>query len=139
MKKALLGLVLFSMTSCTYDNVYLNREEDKNEAQKITEKLYYFLQQNNKDDAYKLFGNTFFEVTSKDQLSKIIEMAKKEYGEIQNDSLSAWQSQVIKGSHPDSNYEMTYLVKRTHGSTKEVITLQKERDTIKIIGYRVNF
>lgn len=34
---------------------------------------------------------------------------------------------------------MTYQVRREIGNTQEVITLQKENDTIRIIGYRIDF
>lgn len=139
MKKYLLIIFCLFLTSCSFDKIYENREEDKNEAQKITEKFYYFLQQDNNSYAFKLFSNNFFKVTNQDKLSQVIDKTKNEYGKIQSDSLSNWRTHVTKGSNPISKYEMTYQVKREIGNTQEVITLQKENDTVKIIGYRIDF
>lgn len=38
-----------------------------------------------------------------------------------------------------SEYELTYDVNRNYGKTKEIISLKKEKDTIKITGYRIDF
>ena len=139
MKKIGLGLILISMMSCSYDKIYENREEDRQDAQKVTEKFYYFLQQDNTEDAFKLFSNNFFQVTTRDKLSQVINKTQNEYGRIQSDSLYNWRTHITKGSNPVSKYEMTYWVRRETGNTQEVITLQKENDTIKIIGYRIDF
>lgn len=60
MKKYLLIIFSLSLVSCSFDKIYDNRDEDKNDAQKITEKFYYFILQDNSIDAFKLFSNTFF-------------------------------------------------------------------------------
>jgi len=67
-----------------------------------------------------------------------MEKTENEHGKIKDDSLSNWRTFVSKGTNPISEYELTNLVKRDSGQTQEVITLQKENDTIKIVGYRID-
>jgi len=139
MKKYFTASLISLLMSCSFDKTYENREEDKNDAQKITKKFYNFMQEGNSEGVFKLFSNNFFQVTSKEKLSRVINKTENEYGKIQSDSLSNWRTHISEGSNPVSKYEMTYQVKRETGKTQEVITLQKENDTIRIIGYRIDF
>lgn len=45
MKKYILILVVLFLTSCTFNKTYRNREEDKKEAEKITEKYYQLIKE----------------------------------------------------------------------------------------------
>jgi len=139
MKRIILSFLLVSLTSCSFDKIYENRKEDKDDAQKITQQLYHLLEENNNDAAFKLFSSNFFQVTSKNKLSQVIDKTKLSYGNIESEKLTSWRTHVATGSNPVSKYEMTYQVTREKGSTQEVITLQKENDSIKIIGYRIDF
>lgn len=140
MKKNIVAtLISFFLVSCSFNSTYQNREEDKNDAKKVTEEFFNFIKQGNNDDAFKLFSNKFFQTTSKDRLLQVIDKTTNEYGKIQNDSLFSWRTFVTEGANPTSKYELTYQIKRDSGNTREVINLEKEKDSIKIMGYRIDF
>ncbi|SMC37844.1 hypothetical protein SAMN02787074_0757 [Chryseobacterium sp. YR221] len=139
MKLHILFFISFFLTSCNFNNTYENRESDKQEAQKVVDSFYSLIKQNNREEMSKLFGNNFFKVTHKDKLYQVIDKTENEYGEIQSDSLNSWRTFVSKGTNSFSEYELTYDVNRNYGKTKEIISLKKENDTIKITGYRIDF
>lgn len=48
MKKYILILISFIFIGCSYDKIYENREEDRQDAQKVVNKFYYLIQHDNK-------------------------------------------------------------------------------------------
>lgn len=136
MKKIALGLILVLMTSCSYDKIYENRESDKQDAQKIMNKFYFLIQQNNKEEAFKLFNQ---KTTSKEKFDLIYDKVKSENGAIKDFKLSDCQTSIVQGTHTKADYLLTYDVTRDISNTKEVFLMQKQNDTIKIIKYRIDF
>ncbi|MEI3790538.1 MULTISPECIES: hypothetical protein [unclassified Chryseobacterium] len=63
MKKYILILITFILVSCNFNKIYQNREEDK------------------KEEAFKLFGDGFFQVTSKKQLEQMLDRIDKDCGD----------------------------------------------------------
>ena len=55
MKKYTLILIPLLFIGCNFNKTYRNREEDKQEAEKITEKFYSLIKNNNRKEALKLF------------------------------------------------------------------------------------
>jgi hypothetical protein len=69
----------------------------------------------------------------------VLDKIENENGKIKNDSLSTWQTLVVKGTNSKSNYLLTYEVDRDFSHTQETFIMQKENDTIKIEKYKINF
>ena len=130
-----LFLLLFG---CNFNATYNNRVEDKNEAEKVADKFYSLIRKTKYQDTYKLFGKKFFQVTDTSKLDDIFQFTYTKLGAIDNMNLDHWQTQIIKGTNPSSNYALYFLVQREKYLSKETITLDKENDSIKIIGYYVN-
>lgn len=126
------------LISCNFNTTYQNREDDKKDAEKITQKFYKLLKKGNTKDILPLFSEDFFKVTNKDKFIELFEKTNNTYGNILNDSLSHWETLVVKGSKPKSEYLLVYNVKRDKIDSQEYITLHKEKDGIKIFEYRVN-
>ncbi|MDC8102987.1 hypothetical protein ACNFU2_20590 [Chryseobacterium sp. PTM-20240506] len=137
-KSSLLILVLLLITSCNFNHIYENREEDKKEAEKITQKFYSLIKANRKEEILKLFSAKFFKATSKDKLIGMIDWTNKEAGSSSNYSLYEWETSVVKGTNSKAEYLLSYYVKRDKINTFEIFSLQKETDSIKIIGYEIN-
>jgi len=136
MKKYILILISFLFIGCSYDKIYENRESDRQEAQKITDKFFSLIKQNNREEAFKLFNQ---ETTSKEKFNLVLDKIENENGKIKNDSLSTWQTFVVKGTNSKSDYLLTYEVDRDFSHTQETFIMQKESDTIKIEKYKINF
>lgn len=132
-------LTLSIMTSCHYNSQYLNREEDKNEAEQVTNKLYDFLKSKNYEGTNDLFSKKFFEVTDKEKLLKIYAMTNEKLGDLITTEVESWETKVVKGSNPSSNYVLVYKNKYERFEARETITLTKEEDgQIRILGYNIN-
>ncbi|WP_213280347.1 hypothetical protein [Chryseobacterium indologenes] len=138
MKKYILILISLFLISCNFNKTYRNREEDKQYAGKITEKFYSLLKKDNREEAFKLFGNKFFKITNKEQLKQMLDMINKDCGNsIDTIELTTWETFVSVGTNPKSDYVLLYKVNRNIKNTQEKITLQKNNDSIKIVGYDV--
>jgi hypothetical protein len=127
------------LISCNFNQIYTDRESDKTDGEKIPQKFYWEIRYGgNQDDIYKLFGEKFFSVTSKEKLTELLNITSQ-IGPVQEYNLSKWQTLVVKGSNPKSEYLFTYEVKRGTEKTQETFTMEKDKNgNIKIVGYHVN-
>ncbi|ROI00681.1 hypothetical protein [Chryseobacterium daecheongense] len=140
MKKLyLLLFIAFLLISCSFNQTFSNRESDKIDAEKISDKFYWELMYGpNREKTYELFSDKFFEVTNKDKLNDILTVSQNELGPIEEHTLVKWETLVVKGTNPKSEYILVYNVKRSISNTEETLSMQKENGVIKIVGYRVN-
>jgi hypothetical protein len=132
----ILMLVLF--TSCNFSSTYLNREEDKNDAEKVSTKLYTFLENKDYKQLHKLISKRFWETTNPAKLDEFLQAVNNRLGMVKHKNLDHWETKVIIGSKPSSTYVLYYLVQREKFVAQETVTLTKENDEIKILGYNVN-
>ncbi|HCN48560.1 MAG TPA: hypothetical protein DIT10_05625 [Chryseobacterium sp.] len=139
MNKYIITLIIFLFIGCSYDKIYENREEDRQDAQKVINKFYFLVKENNKKELFKLFSNRFFKEVGKERFEQILDKTDNDFGKVKDYELTNSWTQVIKGSNPISKYELSYLVTRNSTQTKEYFRLQKENDSIKIISYRLDF
>lgn len=139
MKKYLVfSLVLFLFIGCNFNKTYQNRESDRQDAEKITNEFYSLLNNHRIEKAFELFSNKFFQVTSKEKLKDMIDWTNANGGKVKKISLSNWQTLVNEGDTPIYDYSLTYYIERDSINTQEIFSLQKEYDTIKIVGYKIN-
>ncbi|PWS30810.1 hypothetical protein [Pedobacter paludis] len=134
---ALLSL-LFALSSCNFNSTYLNREEDKNEAQKVADSFYKLLQKNEFQKINPFLSEQFKAVTSSEKLNDYLRGALNKLGEIKSEKLDHWESKIVKGTNPSAIYVLYYIVERTKYNSKETVTLVGENNQIKIQGYNVN-
>jgi len=134
---ALLSL-LFALSSCNFNSTYLNREEDKNEAQKVADSFYKLLQKNEFQKINPFLSEQFKAVTSSEKLNDYLRGALNKLGEIKSEKLDHWESKIVKGTNPSAIYVLYYIVERTKYQSKETVTLVGENNQIKIQGYNVN-
>lgn len=137
MKNYILILMSLFLISCNFNKYYKNRDADKQDAEKVTENFYSLIT-NNREQAFLLFGNKFFQVTSKEQLNQIFNDININCGNSLNIQLLKWETLVSVGTNPKSEYVLLYKVKRNIKNTQEKITLEKDKNIIKIVGYDVN-
>lgn len=139
MKKILLFITLTLLVSCSFNQTFSNRESDKDEAQKVSEKFYWELQYgSNQDKMYELFSDKFFEVTSREKLNQLNLDTQNHSGIIKQNDLVKWETLVVKGSDSKSEYLLIYNVTRESGMTEETFSMLKEDGIIKIVGYHIN-
>jgi len=137
-KNTLIVLLFISLSGCNFSSTYLNREEDKNDAEKIATKLYSCLEKKDYNELHKLISKRFWETTSATKLDDFLRTIDVKLGSIKSKNLDHWETKVIVGSKPSSTYILYYLVKREKFVARETVTLTKENNEIKILGYNVN-
>ncbi len=131
---AIFGLI----TSCHFNDQYLDREEDKNDAEKITSEFYKNLQNHDSIALFKLFSDKFWGNTDSIKFYKDISNIEGKLGKLEKIELDHWNTRVVEGTDPISEYVLYYLNKYEKHEAKETINLLKENGQIKIVGYNIN-
>lgn len=136
------SLYLFSLlliaSSCNFNSTYLNREEDKKDAEKVADQFYTFVEKNDLKNLSHLLSNQFKAVTNAQKLNDYLTGTANKLGEIESKKLDHWETKVIRGSNASARYVLYYIVERAKFQAKETVTLTAENDQIKILGYNVN-
>jgi hypothetical protein len=130
--------LLFIATSCNFNSTYLNREEDKKEAEKVADQFYTLVEKNDLKNLSPLLSDQFKAATSTQKLNNYLTGTANKLGEIKSKKLDHWETKVIRGSNPSAKYVLYYVVERAKFQAKETVTLTAENDQIKILGYNVN-
>jgi hypothetical protein len=137
-------LVLFFMSvllnSCNFNAnaSYENEKVEKEKAESVIGLLYLYTSMNSFDEVIHLFSDSFFKVSSKEKLKQFLEEKKQTLGDFKDYSLVNWKTNRVTGTNPKTEYLMVYEVKYTNYNATETISLVKENQEIKIIGYNVN-
>jgi len=135
----LLVCTVFALASCHFNSEYLNREEDKKDAEKITNKLFELIKAKNYEATTSLFSKRFYEVSNKSKLLEIFAATNNKLGELKDTKIESWQTKRVEGSNPSATYLFIYQNKYEKFESKEKITLIRDTDgQIRIIGYNVN-
>ena len=132
----LLFISLF-LLSCNYNSYYTDREIDREEAERVTVKFFYLLRDSKHKETHSLFSKRFLKVTNTSKVDEIFNTSDTKLGKIENHTLETWHTNIVEGSNPKSEYLLVYNVKRSKFDSKETFRLEKENDTIKILGYNV--
>ena len=139
MKKTFLILLMpILLISCHLSNKHINRESDKQDAEKITAELFEFLKQSDFDNASDLFSDRFFEVTTKAELLVIFEGTSKKLGTLNKTELTDWNTTISEGAIDAGIYNLLYNADFEIDKAAINISLEKsENGNIKIIGYTI--
>lgn len=132
----LIFVFVINFCSCNFTSTYHNRPSDKSEAEIVSNQLYDYLAKDQYSDAQFLFSEKFFEITSKDSLRKMFLDIKK-LGKYHERSLVNWETLVMQDSSSKSEYVLFYDVVYEYFPAQEMIRLEKENDSIKIVAYQV--
>ena len=72
------------------------------------------------------------------KMEKMLQAFTEKLGAIDNFRLNHWETQVVTGTNPSSNYALYFVVSRQKFSSRETFILTKEEGEIKINGYQVD-
>lgn len=142
MKKVVLTIIVivvsFICVECSFNGTYVDEVSEKIKAEKITEKLYGYIDKKNYKNAEKLFSESFFKVTNRQMLNDIFIKTNNDLVEYISNKLIDWKTKRIIGNNPSTEYLLVYDISYKSFKAKETINLLKEGQEIKIIGYNVN-
>ena len=124
---------------CVYSMTYNDREEDKAEAEKVTNQLFTYLKSKNYDATYSLYSDSLWVYTSKEKMKKIYTYSDDKLANLQSTSIEKWQTRVITGTSPSGVYEFLYKNKYEKDTAEVHLILIKEHDgKIRIKSYYIN-
>ena len=140
MKKPLLFLILtVILNSCHFSTRYVNRESDRQDAEKETNDLFEYIKKSAFEEATELFEPEFYKETSKDELIKIFEHTENKLGALKTLELGDWHTDVSEGAIPHGFYTLNYKGVFEYGDAKLRLNLTKnENGVIKVSGYFIN-
>ena len=132
-------VILFLMlVSSRFNSSYINREEDKRDAEQVIVQFYGLLKNQDYKGTYRLFDKRFIEVTDTQKLNEIYDISFEKLGNVESYNIEKWETEAIVGANSKTNYVFLLNVKRSNYASKETVTLLKEKDDIKVISYHVN-
>lgn len=135
-------ILLILSTSCTSNNTYINRESDKEDAVRITEKFYDLMKQKDYKNIFPLcsMGNRGFTVDQRNELLREhFNSIQEGLGSIESFDLISCETKRVEGEYPSGEYKVTFDVSRSKKkSNSEVFRLLLEGTEIKIADYNIN-
>lgn len=137
MKNYIFFGILILFISCNFNTVYNNRESDLKDAEEVADELFNNLESSNYEDASKLFGKKFFELSSESELNDLFDSIKA-LGKLRNRKLIEWKTIVVKGTNAKSEYFLRYNSVYPNHQADETLSMEKENDKIKIYGFQVH-
>jgi hypothetical protein len=131
-------LVGLSISGCVYTRTFKNRDDDLDDAKKVTDQFFNALKKDDFKSIYPLFSQRFFQVTPKDSLNYIFVMSKNKLGTVETTGITNWGTQVTEGTTQSGDYMINFTVHRTKFDSKEQIRLVEEEDgKIRIAYYHI--
>ena len=138
--KTLFGVIVLAavITACTFTTSRLNREEDRDAAEKVANKFFDLLKAKNYDATYSLFSDSVWVNTKKEKLKALFTYSYDKLGDMQSDSLASWQTHIVSGTTNSADYQLIYKNRYQKGMADINIVLTGEKGKIKILGYHIN-
>lgn len=131
-------LIILLLNSCRFNNQYLDRENDKVDAEKISNLFYNDVKNDTiNKTTFKIFSSKFWKTTNEVDFPITLKNIQEKLGKIKEIKLDHWNTKVIEGSNPYSLYVLYYLNTYDKFTAKETLTLEKENGEIKIVGYDI--
>ena len=109
----LLSLAGLGLVSCHVNSSYINRENDKNDGEKIVAQLYDLLKNKDYVSTYSIFDKRFFQVTDTQKLHEMYEVAYEKLGTIEGYTIENWKTEAIVGTDSRTNYQFLCNLKKT--------------------------
>lgn len=132
-------LIIFLLSACNFNaNMsYENEETEKENAESIIAMFYLHIGRNDFDNVFDLFSDSFYKVSSKNNLKEFLIDKRNKLGDFKDYTLKDWKTHRVKGTNAITEYLLIYKVKYSNNEVIEKITLIKENNDIKICGYDV--
>lgn len=142
MRKLLVIMVLFIsiLTSCNFSvNVKNdNKLEDKQDAESVVGQLYLYTARKEYDSILKLMSKDFYKVASKEKFLEFLKAKERKLGKYKDFTLKNWKTTSKKGADSKTEYILIYKVVYSNHESEEKISMVKENNEVKILGYNVN-
>lgn len=110
----------------------------KIEGEKIVNTYFDNIKSDKEDDNLSLFSNAFFEKVSKEDFVEKRNAVDIKLGKVLDRKLQKWETNIVDGTNPKSEYLFIYEVEREKYNSIETFYLIKEStDSVKVQSYQV--
>ncbi|MBB6499357.1 hypothetical protein [Pedobacter cryoconitis] len=141
MKNALYYLILIvSLTcACTYNNVYLNREEDNNEGKVLLKKFYSNVINENYRGVDEMVGSSIKILGGPHVVRKLVKFINSKVGKCKGYTIEDRYIRRTTGSINETSYNYKLKVTYDKGTINEVIGfIKRDGSESKINAYQAN-
>ncbi len=132
-------LITFLGSSCTYNNVYVNREEDNNNGKIFLNKFYANIADKNYEAVDGLVGDSLKQLAGANGVSKMLKLINNKVGNYKSYTIDDHYTQCITGSKNEISYNYKLKVTYDKGIVDEIIGFKKPNGgEVKLNSYHAN-
>lgn len=127
------------LLSCTFNATRANMQEDKEDGEKVANRLFAALRDNNYTEADKLFSEELYKAIPLDSMHRIFDTTAGELGAFKNNKLAEWETLDVSGTDSRTEYFYVYDVEYEKYNAKVIFGMLKKKDEedIKIMKYHI--
>lgn len=115
-----------------------NNQSDKREAEKVMDKYFDNLLLDKENENLVLYSEEFFKKGTKEQMAEQEKLIKNKLGKVLGKELKHWETSVVSGTSPKSEYAFIYEIQREkHSSLETFYLIKEESDSIKIHTHNI--
>lgn len=132
--------LIYFLSSCNFSaNVKKENDvQDKDAAESTVGLFYIYMTNKTYDSIPKLMSNEFYKLVSEEELRVYLINKEKKLGEFKDYTLKDWKTTKTSGTESKTEYLLIYDVVYSNAHAEESISLVKEIEKVKILGYNVN-
>jgi hypothetical protein len=131
--------IILAIFSCTYHNVYINREEDNKEGTAFLNKFYNHIANKNLDSVDAIVSDSLKLMAGSNGISKMIAFINKKVGDYKGYKIEDHYIRRIIGSTNETSYNYKLKVTYERGAIDEIVGfIRKDKSTIKLNSYHAN-
>lgn len=136
---AILVASIFLTGGCTFNNVYLNKEEDNSEGKVFLNKFYSNVTNKKYEKIDEMVNDSLSQLTGINGISKMVKFMHTKLGNYKSYVINDYYIRRITGSNNETSYNYKLKVTYDNGTIDEIIGLKKQNESeIKINSYHAN-
>jgi hypothetical protein len=139
MKKLVFLIIPVLMYSCTFNNVYINRETDNNDGKAFLNQFYKKIANGNFQDVDSMVGDSLKQLAGTNGISKMVKFINNKVGNYKSYSIDDYYIRCVTGDNNQTSYNYKLKVAYDKGIIDEIIGFKKQNGSeIKINSYHAN-
>lgn len=129
----------FLLGSCTYNNVYINRQQDNVEGKAFLKKFYSKIANKNYEDVDKMVGDSLKQLAGTNGISRMVKFINNKVGNYKGYIIEDYYIRCITGNVNETSYNYKLKVMYDKGTIDEIIGFNKRNGSaITINSYHAN-
>jgi uncharacterized protein (UPF0297 family) len=133
------GLMICLIQSCTSNNIYINREQDKREGKIFLDKLYANINNKNYNAIDGMVGDSLKHLAGPSAISDMVKFINKKVGNYKSYKIDDSYFRCVTGDNSEISFNYKLKVVYEKGIIDEIVGFKKnDGSAIKINSYHAN-